>query len=237
LWWRRRATIDALSSRVGRIACDNGLDPVLGTGWRVGPDLLVTNRHVASLLVIDPERPRSEWWLDKAKAAFVDFAYTDETAGPARCEIDALVYCAEERWVDLAVFRVKPGNAPVPPALPIDWDTDLLFAALTGSADRGQAIDIAPLRWLFIGKNANLFPLGATPKLTDDLEEQTKYADDFVSCLHLAWQSIPNPQPVDEKLLRAFAPDYIDGAIEKKVPIRGHLANRVRTLLLRARHG
>lgn len=121
-----RATINALSSRVGRIARDSALDPVLGTGWRVGPDLLVTNRHVARELVVDRERPPSEWRLGANHDIFVDFAYSDCTQGPARYALDGLVYCAEDRWVDLAVFRVKPGNAPLPPPLPIDWDVDLL---------------------------------------------------------------------------------------------------------------
>lgn len=121
-----RDTINEVSSRVGRIARDNDVEPALGTGWVTCNDLLVTNRHVARLLVVDPEPPASEWRLDPGKGAFVDFAYTDDTTGPARCEISELVYCAEDRWVDLAAFRIKPGNAPVPPPLRIDWDTDLL---------------------------------------------------------------------------------------------------------------
>jgi hypothetical protein len=121
-----RNKIGELSKRVGRIAHDNGCDPVLGTGWTIGPELLITNRHVARRLVAAPELPVSEWRLDRAKVAFVDFAHTDGSAGSARCELDELAYCAEDRWVDLAVFRIKPGNAPVPPRLPIDWDIRLL---------------------------------------------------------------------------------------------------------------
>jgi hypothetical protein len=120
----------------------------------------------------------------------------------------------------------------------LDWDKwgenlPELVAALTGSGERGQAIDVPDLRWLFIGASVNQFPLGAAPRLSDDLSEQTQYEDEFVSCLQLAWRSVPNTLTLDAAILRAIAPDYIEKARETETPIRRHLASQVRTLLLR----
>jgi hypothetical protein len=129
-----RKAINDVAGRVGRIACERGYaEPVLGTGWRIGDDLLVSNRHVAQLLVAQPNSAPSAWQLDPMKAPFVDFAYTDGNANPVRCNIAELVYCAEDRWVDLAVFRVARESVPPPPPLQIDWDIGLLGREIQAS--------------------------------------------------------------------------------------------------------
>jgi V8-like Glu-specific endopeptidase len=118
--------------------------------------------------------------------------------------------------------------------LPWDkWAENLpdLIAALTGSVDRDQAVDITQLRWLFVG-NANLFPIGTATQLSEDLALQTQYVDEFVSCLQLAWRSVPAAKTIDEKFLRILASQYIRTAAKEKAPTRGFLANSVRNWVL-----
>ena len=91
---QERENIDRLSRSIGRIACANGSAvPVLGTGWRIGPDLIVTNRHVAASLMLDRHATPETWKLDPNKQAFIDFAYTDETAGPLSFKLGDLQFC------------------------------------------------------------------------------------------------------------------------------------------------
>jgi hypothetical protein len=120
----QRATIDDVSSRVGGITYHGYTGPVLATGWRVGADCVITNRHVAAELVTDRHAAPSEWKIDPAKAPYIDFAYTDKTSGPKRCNVTGLVYCRDD--LDLAILRVVADNAPLPAEIPINRNKDAL---------------------------------------------------------------------------------------------------------------
>lgn len=121
----QRAKIDAISSRVGRIACGQGVPgPVLGTGWRVGQNLVITNRHVACQFVTASGAEPDTLQLQTSKAPFVDFAFTDQSAGPISLPIKECVYWSKE--LDLALLRLDVSQEAAPPEIPIDWDTNAL---------------------------------------------------------------------------------------------------------------
>lgn len=121
----QRDEINRVSRCVGRLARE-GSAPVLGTGWRLGKDLIVTNRHVAKELVTDRNAAPETWKLDVAKKPFIDFAYTDGTVDLARFDVGELAYCASTGDIDLAILRVLPGNAALPAAIGIDWEASAL---------------------------------------------------------------------------------------------------------------
>jgi hypothetical protein len=132
----QREKINRLSSCVGRLACEHGSpSPVLGTGWRVAEDLIVTNRHVACSLATDRNAAPETWRLDLAKSPFIDFTYTDGTPMPARFAITELVYCAPRNDVDIAILRVVAGNSALPAAIAIEWDKAAIGREVASSND------------------------------------------------------------------------------------------------------
>ena len=112
------------------------------------------------------------------------------------------------------------------------WAENLaeLIAALTGSDVRGQTVDIPQLRWLVVGKNANQFPLGAAPKLVDDLEQQTEYQNEFVACLQVAWQSVHLGQTIPEEILRYMYDQRKIGQSDGGKPSRKDIAAAAREI-------
>jgi hypothetical protein len=143
---QERENIDRLSRSIGRVACANGSAvPVLGTGWRIGPDLIVTNRHVAASLVLDRHAPPETWKVDPNKQSYVDFAYTDETAGSQSFKLGELLFCAKGDDLDIAILKVIPGNTALPSAIPIDWSPSALgqqLAATENSPAKFQGEEI-----------------------------------------------------------------------------------------------
>jgi hypothetical protein len=128
---QERERIDRLATSVGRIyAASEPGKPVLGTGWRIGPDMILTNRHVAKHLVVDPATPPETWKVNQAKQPFVDFAYTDGTTKSQHFNLGDLLFCACANGPDMAIFKVLPGNARLPTALPIDWSEAALGQVL-----------------------------------------------------------------------------------------------------------
>jgi hypothetical protein len=119
-----RSTINQVSASVGRVAFGevDGPDGLLGTAWRAGVDLVVTNRHVAALLVADRSVDPACWRLNPARPVIVDFAATDGAAAPAPVAVAGLVCCAREEDVDLAVLRLA-ANRAIPGALTLDAET------------------------------------------------------------------------------------------------------------------
>lgn len=119
-----RAKIDSISASVGRVAIAGpGIpDQMVGTAWRLGDDLVVTNRHVAAFLVPDKALSASEWKLDAAREFVVDFNATNDAKKSARFPILELVYCAPEADVDLAILRLNAGGSTLPRALALEWD-------------------------------------------------------------------------------------------------------------------
>jgi hypothetical protein len=118
-----RSKINRASASVGQVGllrADGTADPV-GTAWRVGENLVVTNRHVAEAFVVDATLARSMWKYDPKKTAVVNFTVTDEATKTSRFDVADLAYCADEEPVDLAVFRLKPGAEKLPSPLPLDF--------------------------------------------------------------------------------------------------------------------
>jgi hypothetical protein len=120
-----RNDINQASAAVGRIMImgASGVPENIGTGWRLAQDLIVTNRHVGLLMVKKPDSNPPELTLDETKHPFIDFSATDNSAATKRFDIAAVVYCAAEKYVDLAILKVKSGLADIPAPLTLDWDT------------------------------------------------------------------------------------------------------------------
>ena len=119
-----RNAINKASASVGKISNTNnlGLPEGLGTGWRVGADMIVTNRHVVEAMVSNPAEEPSKWKLDAGKKSFVDFAVTDNSAGSKRFDIASLLLVAPEDDIDLAILSLAPATLPEP--LTLDWQPD-----------------------------------------------------------------------------------------------------------------
>lgn len=119
-----RSKIDRASASVGQVGFRrDGMQPSLvGTAWRLGENLVVTNRHVARDFAIDPDLDPSLWTLHPAKPAVVDFTITDIATSVKQFAVAELVYCAAEETVDIAVLRLTPDGGQLPPALALDFD-------------------------------------------------------------------------------------------------------------------
>lgn len=141
-----RKDIDRASRSVGRVGIERGttLD-IAGTAWRLGTDLLITNRHVARRL-IEPtgERDPARWKFNTALTTVVDFASTDNASKPARFRIVGLRYAAPEPYIDFAVLQLDGGGATVPLALPCDPDAAALGRQIetTHGASRFQGEEV-----------------------------------------------------------------------------------------------
>lgn len=121
-----KTKINRASAAVGRIAITNnlGLEEPLGTGWRTGPDLIVTNRHVVKDMVANPQDSTSAWKMDAAKQPFIDFAATDEADAAQRFDIADVLFVAAEDEIDIAIVRITSSAALLPQALTVDWDRE-----------------------------------------------------------------------------------------------------------------
>ena len=117
-----RSFINEASASVGRVglAHDNAADDPVATAWRLGDDLVVTNRHVARDIVSDATIAPADWKLDSNKHSVVDFTVTDNSAKSVRFPIKELVYCASD--IDLAIFRLDPKGEKLPDPLELDWE-------------------------------------------------------------------------------------------------------------------
>ena len=119
------AKINVASASVGKVSganADGTPSYGIGTAWRLGTDLVVTNRHVVAPLVRDSTLEPSRWKLDPEKPALVDFNVTDQATTLTRFEIAELMYCAKERSIDFAILRLDPKDKALPPALSVDFD-------------------------------------------------------------------------------------------------------------------
>lgn len=133
-----RSKINRVSASVARVAIEQpgGGVEQLGTAWRLGPDLLVTNRHVVAPLVVEASRPPGEWTLNTARTVIADFAVTESATQPGRFLVAELMYCADESSIDFAVLRLQAANG-VPASLPVDVSLEALGVStpsISGSA-------------------------------------------------------------------------------------------------------
>ncbi|QVQ27793.1 trypsin-like serine peptidase [Achromobacter deleyi] len=108
-------------ARLGRLRSDGNEEPI-GTGWRLGTNLLVTNRHVVEKIVQDTTRDPAGWALSAARPCVADFCMTDEPTCVKRLMIASLAYCASEPAIDVAVLRLQPDGPKLPDALEVSFD-------------------------------------------------------------------------------------------------------------------
>jgi endonuclease G, mitochondrial len=132
--WRLLVSVDhkvieELSRSVGRIT---RLRPgaaalTIGTGWRRGDNLVVTNRHVAAELADNAGAPANTWKIDSRHTTVIDFAAVDNAAAQAAFIVTSIAWCADRDGPDLAIlaFNTQLGIKP-PAALPLAWNGDLL---------------------------------------------------------------------------------------------------------------
>lgn len=150
-----RSRINDVSASIGRVgfAHENAADEPVATAWRLGKDLVVTNRHVAADLVEDATRPRSEWKLHPTRPCVVDFTATNNAATLSRFSIAELVHCAEEDDLDLAILRLTPGDQKLPDPLDPDWEADSLGRDIDGRF-HGEEIYVVGHPYRLEGSNA-----------------------------------------------------------------------------------
>ena len=117
-----RGDINRVSGAVGCIAIRNnlGIAESLGTGWRVGTDLVVTNRHVVEQIT----KAGSVSKLDNEKKPYIDFAMTNGAQAAQRFQITELVYVADEPLLDVAFLRATSETSALPESLVIDWSKE-----------------------------------------------------------------------------------------------------------------
>lgn len=130
-----RSKINAASAKVGQVALalpDGSAHP-LGTAWRAGDDLVVTNRHVAAELAGGTAAAPHTWTLANDRRGVVLFNATDGATDARRFGIAELAYCADEPEIDFAVFRLDAGNTPLPAPLTLDWRIQSLGANAAGA--------------------------------------------------------------------------------------------------------
>jgi hypothetical protein len=114
------SSINLAAESVGRIDLTSaGNAPVVvGTGWRIGADLVITNRHVVRDLVSNPAASVGAWTLDPGKSSTIQFG---EKSG-APFALGAVAYVAPEEAIDVAAVRIQPAGRVLPDPLPIQWD-------------------------------------------------------------------------------------------------------------------
>jgi hypothetical protein len=110
--------VNAVAASVGRIALDppGGPAATVGTGWRVGADLVITNRHVAESVMADPLLPVDHWTAGSVRPSTVTFDVTGRAF-----TLSAPVYVAQDPSLDFAVFRLQAAE-PLPPPLTVEFD-------------------------------------------------------------------------------------------------------------------
>lgn len=158
-----RTKINKASASVGQVALAGNTTPQpIGTAWRLGEDLVITNRHVAALMVFDTSGPTSDWKYDANKASVVSFNVTDEAKKTIRFEVAELLFCAQEQSVDFAVFRLTKGADAFPKALPLDFDATSVGRELEiggNTSFQGEAIYVVghPFRQIATSATSSVF--------------------------------------------------------------------------------
>jgi hypothetical protein len=158
-----RSTINRASASVGQVAIGGGGGTeAIGTAWRLGADLVVTNRHVAAELVADKSIPPAQWSLAPAKLSIVDFNVTDAATTTKRFRIAALLYCAPEADVDLALLRLDGGGEALPAPLTLDFAADSVGRSIDSGGTtvfQGEEVYVVghPLRRLPSSESAAVF--------------------------------------------------------------------------------
>jgi hypothetical protein len=145
--------IEQRSGSVGRISqLRAGAKPLtIGTGWRLGEDLVVTNRHVAKELAEDAQRPPETWKLDRTFTTVVDFAAVDNAGAERSFVLTSIAWCAGFGAPDLAILAFSVPPSPKPPkALPLEWNGDLLGRTIVRNGEplfQGRKVYVVGHPW------------------------------------------------------------------------------------------
>jgi hypothetical protein len=156
----QRREIEVASAAVGQISRGG---EILGTLWRLGDDLAVTNRHVVEFIVRDAGRAPQDWELDPALTVTADFNATRQPTTIRRFGVSALKYCAEEDDVDFAVVALTPGSDRLPAPLAVEFSPGVLGRALPAAggatAFKGESVYVVghPFRLVASQASATVF--------------------------------------------------------------------------------
>ncbi len=182
-----RSKINNASVSVGQVAIARDGRPRqhAGTAWRLGDDLVVTNRHVAFHLVKDNTIAPNEWTLDPQLPVIVDFNVTDHATTAMRFPVTELVFCASERHIDVAILRVDKSAGTLPAALALDFEADSVGRELSvgGTPEfRGEEVYVVGHPFREVASEQSLTVFGK--------------ADGFKRCSPGDVTAVPNDPPM-----------------------------------------
>jgi len=121
----RQAVLNAIIPSVGRVeVTNNAIYDWVGTGWLVDSEVIVTNRHVAS--IFSQNRAGFAFKVGfpaGTQSARVDFLEEHQRSQSLEFSIESVLWIAEDsdREPDVAFLRVKrlPGGPPLPGIIPL----------------------------------------------------------------------------------------------------------------------
>jgi hypothetical protein len=156
-----RSKINSTSAAVGKITLGDTAQPVLqGIGWRIGSDLVVTNRHVARSLVENPDDPPAVWRINRANHPALSFAANTTFA------IAACPYTSDT--LDLAVLRLAPCTVLFPRPVQIAFDT---------GAVPGAEVYV-------VGHPSRCFPFSGNAAVFGSPDGSKRWSPGYVICLN-----------------------------------------------------
>lgn len=131
-----RSLVEGAIPSVGRLDLRNHRLDWVGTAWLVGPDLLVTNRHVASEFAgaRNGQFVFQENFDGSKVAATVDWRHEFQRGHESRFRVKEVVWIEPRNSVDVALLRISPESEdgePAPAPIPL-MTRDELRAAPPG---------------------------------------------------------------------------------------------------------
>ena len=125
LLFANKSRLDTAIRSVGRVELVGMMPPYIGTAWMVGPDIAVTNRHVAAEFA---RRTADGWGFRTSPGGTrfrvrVDFREEYLQTTPFEAEVAEILFVADEAddQPDVALLRLsRPADGrPLPPPLPL----------------------------------------------------------------------------------------------------------------------
>jgi len=112
-----RTAIQRIAKSVGRIepAALPGI-PYLGTGFMVGPDTIMTNRHVANFIA---GRSGEKWTIKTFTKPRMDFRAETTDSEPAEFSVVDVISMSDDDSIDLALLKVEATTHKLPPPVPL----------------------------------------------------------------------------------------------------------------------
>jgi hypothetical protein len=183
--------IESVAESVGRISLGvpGAAVTQLGTVWRLGSDLVVTNRHVAKEVAADASANASTWKMRDDASCFIDFAATHAGGAPKAFAVQELVFCSDVEDLDAAVFRLGAQAKAPPPALPIDFERSSVMETVQRANgewfDRGKEVYVIGHPYRETASDASWMVFGdADGKKRWSPGEVTSIDATHASCLH-----------------------------------------------------